>query len=1097
MKRLFFCLLMISVSLTFLLVANCVNPDGTGNTDTTSTTAFTTTTLNQTSLNVLPSRYFVSVPKSFKSDSSVSLNSFSKVLKRLVDGNSRETSYTQSYGFIMIKETIKWLESNNLEIAKNFVLVDAAIKDLTPSLSYNESADIVITQKIVDTIKGLSGIDETGLTLDDTETIPTFKYLSKDNFSSSGIDASVDIAGFDFCVMLDFCKEYGSDLPYFIYVMWSSDKTLTKIMYDYRAPSSPYKMEVSYDSVNKISNMIYASESYPWVYDESLGTYYEDTTSNTKEYSIYNIKMQQKNEDKNGVMVKEISKYTSSGVKTEYIIEGYADDNGGYCETVVTTDYDQNYSDLGLFGSKITDKYREQFDANGVTTGWQFYNDDPSFGSVGWEDFDLDGDGSSEFTWSDTEYDDSFESYETGFEEDLTETAIDDTVNEYTSDTELTMEAVLPGNLTWDTDVGESKKTFVITSDNNPPKSNGENVIGYQTLYKVDYNATGANNITFNIENTANGDTVENYKIFEVENNVISLTGTASDPDYGNIETTKIVNLVVKGVVEITKTASGIFQSASSGFSTIVAGTTAAKFQIPTIDASKWNDNETAKLLVITSDKKPPLPDGSNVLGTKVVPKNVFSSTKPSVDIPMSTDSVSNDVGMYVYPQGSAPTSDTPATYDITTPDNPDTIDVVDANGDGEYENNESPDDTPDEDAPDQEEDNTISAPTGVTASTLQASAITIKWNVVTDADGYRIYYSDGSFAGKTNSLLFQDTSVSVGVETGYYVVAFKIVSGVEKIGDKSIVATGRRAQSIPVPAVAAGEDDTTGINVTLSLAGTEDDNIESFEIWRKIGDVGEFSLLTTLPNDKASDSDVYKDTAVEKATKYYYKVISKDEDDKVVSDFSIADAGEMKPFSAPTGVIATTDKSDMVVVSWNAVTGAKDYEVYRSDKGKNTWEIKGTFLTVSYEDKTCVVAKEYDYVVIARITNPLNESPKSEIATGKLGSGGGTTDEYQTPSGTYYEVVDAASRKIVVKCTPVKAPEGWTVTLRLEFWSNNYSEWRSVNTIDGSEAMSAGVGDTANSGDITRYRFTAEYYKSGQDVIKRTGTEITVPVNL
>ncbi len=122
-------------------------------------------------------------------------------------------------------------------------------------------------------------------------------------------------------------------------------------------------------------------------------------------------------------MIKEICKYSSSGVKSEYIVEGYADDLGGYCETVVTTDSGDKDSDLGIFGTKTTDKYREQFDSKGIATGWQFYNSDPAFGKVGWQDFDSDFDGNSDFTWSDTEYDDSFEDYETSFEDKTCATA--------------------------------------------------------------------------------------------------------------------------------------------------------------------------------------------------------------------------------------------------------------------------------------------------------------------------------------------------------------------------------------------------------------------------------------------------------------------------------------------------------------------------------------------------------------------------------------------------------------------------------------------------------------------------------------------------
>jgi len=1052
-----------------------------------------TTTIKKTSLQVLPSSYSVDIPKTLKTNDNSNPNLYLSITRNLLGTKTnRSLSDVQSYGYVMIRKTIGWLQSNNLEIAKNFVLVDSAIKDMTPSSEYKLSKDITINQEMIDTIKSLSGSDSVDFEVGDIETIPFFKYVAKSGFNTSKIDTSVDTTGFDFCVMLDYCKEYGSDFPYYIYLMWSSDKKNTKIIYDYRDPIMPYKLETSFDSVKKISNMIYASESYPWVYNESLDDYYEDTTA-SKEYSVYNIKMQQKDDSKKGLILKQFCKYTSSGVKTEYIINGYADDNGGYCETVVTMESEENESDLGLFGSKITDKYREQFDANGMTKGWQYYNEDASYGTIGWTDFDVDGDGTSEYSWTDTEYQDDFENNEISFEQDLTSSTIDDTVNEYNSDNEATIEISLPNNVSWDTSVGESKKTFVITSDGNVPKSNGENVIGYQTIYKTDYSSTGTNNVTFNIKDSTNTSTTS-YKLYEVENNVISLTGTATDTEYGSISTTKIVNFVVKGVVEVTKSATGIFQSTSAGLSTVIQGTITSKFVLPKIDASKWSNSEAAKLVVITSDKKPPLPDGSNVLGTRVVPKDVFMGAKPELKIPMTADSTENNVGMYVYPQSNAPTSSSPAKYDITTPDNPDTIEVVDANGDGEYENNESPDDPPDDDAPDQEEDTSISAPSGVVASTLQCSAITIKWNLVAGSTGYKVYYGDGKFAGASSSNLFQDTKVAVGVDTSYYVIAYKLVSGVEKLGQKSSNVTGKRPASIPTPTVSAGENDSTGINVSLTLSGTEDDDIESFEIWRKTGEVGDFTLIKTLSNDKNSDSDVFKDISVENGKKYYYKVKSKDEEDNVISDFSIADPGQMKPFTAPTGVTASNDKSDMVLVSWIEVAGAKDYEVYRSDKGKNTWEIKGTVIqpTLSFQDKTCSVGKEYDFVVVARTTNPTNESPKSAVATGKLGSGG-SSGEFQTPMGTYFESGTDGRHSIYVKCTPITPPAGWSLKFELWYWSSSFSQWKFASSCDAASIASVGAYDY-NVTSAGRYFIKAIYWKVGETDVVKDGPEISVP---
>lgn len=53
---------------------------------------------------------------------------------------------------------------------------------------------------------------------------------------------------------------------------------------------------------------------------------------------------------------------------------------------------------------------------------------------------------------------------------------------------------------------------------------------------------------------------------------------------------------------------------------------------------------------------------------------------------------------------------------------------------------------------------------------------------------------------------------------------------------------------------------------------------------------------------------------------------------------------------AAPTGVTATATTSTQVQVTWNAVTGATSYEIYRRDPG-GAYALRGTSLTTSFPD--------------------------------------------------------------------------------------------------------------------------------------------------
>ena len=51
---------------------------------------------------------------------------------------------------------------------------------------------------------------------------------------------------------------------------------------------------------------------------------------------------------------------------------------------------------------------------------------------------------------------------------------------------------------------------------------------------------------------------------------------------------------------------------------------------------------------------------------------------------------------------------------------------------------------------------------------------------------------------------------------------------------------------------------------------------------------------------------------------------------------------------SAPTGMKAAVTSANSVTVSWNAVTGATGYEVYRSESSSGTYSKLGTVTTTS-----------------------------------------------------------------------------------------------------------------------------------------------------
>ena len=108
--------------------------------------------------------------------------------------------------------------------------------------------------------------------------------------------------------------------------------------------------------------------------------------------------------------------------------------------------------------------------------------------------------------------------------------------------------------------------------------------------------------------------------------------------------------------------------------------------------------------------------------------------------------------------------------------------------------------------------------------------------------------------------------------------------------------------------------------------------------------------------------------------TTYYYKVVAvnKTSDYTLVSDMSAsAHAKAVAAPAAPTGVTAKATGSKQITVSWTAVSGATQYNIYRYDSTKKEYVYKGTTLATAekptqYVNTGLTAGTTYYYKVVA-----------------------------------------------------------------------------------------------------------------------------------
>lgn len=262
------------------------------------------------------------------------------------------------------------------------------------------------------------------------------------------------------------------------------------------------------------------------------------------------------------------------------------------------------------------------------------------------------------------------------------------------------------------------------------------------------------------------------------------------------------------------------------------------------------------------------------------------------------------------------------------------------------------------------------SAPKLVSVTSSTATNVTVKWETVSGANGYKVMRkADGSKTwstiGTTNSkkLSYTDKKVNCGVKYHYTVRAYRNVSKKPVLG--SYNSNGLEIMTIPDrPVVSVSSANYNKLNVSWSRSN----GATGYKVYRKVVN-GTYKLIRNISGGAATG---FTDT-VECGTEYYYYVTAYVINNKVEygSFDSEAVKGKAVPQTVKLGSPSTT--KGQAKINWSTVPGATGYYVY-SKTGNSGYkliaDVKGGNVK-SYTDKNVVSGKKYTYTVKAYIICP------------------------------------------------------------------------------------------------------------------------------
>ena len=249
---------------------------------------------------------------------------------------------------------------------------------------------------------------------------------------------------------------------------------------------------------------------------------------------------------------------------------------------------------------------------------------------------------------------------------------------------------------------------------------------------------------------------------------------------------------------------------------------------------------------------------------------------------------------------------------------------------------------------------------------------LVLKWEPVAEARGYEILRAEGS-AGSfrstavTEEPFFADPEGIPLNRYRYQVVALSSRDG----ADSARSAEVRGIPDLARPQVILGCDAPTG-HVALSWAPVE--GAAEYRIYWSEQEEGDYELLT------ATRQETFVDTSGAIGESYFYRVLAAAAEPEGNSAFSAIQKGT---FALPCPLVTGTNDAATghVQLTWEPVSGASRYEVYRADAADGIPEYLGSTRSAPFTDHSGTPKAHFFYTVVAISPDPnANSAPSAPL---------------------------------------------------------------------------------------------------------------------
>ena len=272
----------------------------------------------------------------------------------------------------------------------------------------------------------------------------------------------------------------------------------------------------------------------------------------------------------------------------------------------------------------------------------------------------------------------------------------------------------------------------------------------------------------------------------------------------------------------------------------------------------------------------------------------------------------------------------------------------------------------------------TLSAPT-VTGGNDAQGRPTLKWNAVTGAAKYEVYRArsrSGEYIkySTVTGTSYTNTSYIENGNTYYYKVRALKSDGTAGAWSSIVSVTYRAASTgtLSAPTVTGGNDaqgrPTLKWNAVAGAA--------KYEVYRARSKDGDYIKYSTVTGTSYTNTSY-----IESGNTYYYKVRALKSDGTAGAWSSVVSVTYKQTLSAPA-VTGGNDAQGRPTLTWNAVSGAAKYEVYRARSKDGTYSKYSTTTGTAYTNSSYLTSGATYYYKVRALDANGNAGPYSAVVS-------------------------------------------------------------------------------------------------------------------